>query len=206
MLIVGAVVLVVVLSSAIVLGKNKPGDGGDRFDKDDWVHGLEAVSESKPSSGELAVGANETIIIPQGTRIIKNLTAVLTWVDETQRPGMPRLRRYQNQPDSFSMSIDPHMGNQTQDGAGSNTIGGEGRIEIKISLSNDELNAAIDAARNAGTGLPDWSVEVVLTEAGDWSTLLPPHIIGFRDDANAYILEIEFQYYDLTEILTEILA
>jgi hypothetical protein len=158
------------------------------------------MSEKIDRSGELAAGANESFSISQGTRIIKNVTAVLTWVDETQRPGVPRLRRYENLPDSFTMSVTPPGGNGSEQSA-ANPAGGEGRIEISLSVSNEDLNSAIGDAIVSGTLLPDWSAEVVLTDAGDWRTVLPPRFIGFRDDANSYILEMTIEYYDISGLM-----
>lgn len=179
MMIVGAVVLLLVLGSAVIFGGNASSPQTKKKDPDNYLADLTAVSESIDQSGELAAGANETVPVMQGTRIIKNITAVLTWVDETQRPGMPRLRRYQNMPDTFTLSVIAPDGNST-DLSASNAPGGEGRIELSKSFSESELNAAIDIAMGSETALPEWKVEVVLTDAADWRTVLPPHFIGDR--------------------------
>jgi hypothetical protein len=200
MMIVGGVVLLLVLGSSVLFGGSATAPPDDDSEPGNYIKDLTSASESIDKSGELTVAANESVPVTQGTRIIKNLTASLTWVDETVRPGMPRLRRYQNMPDTFTMSVEAPGKNSTPQSA-ANTAGGEGRIEMSLSFSESELNAAIDAALGAGTPLPDWNVEVVLTDAGDWRTLLPPHLIGFRDDANSYILEIKFEYYDLSELM-----
>jgi hypothetical protein len=206
MTIVGAIVLFLVLGTSWVFGGDLGDDEPPVDPYHDYVGDLTAISEtiSHPSSDTgLAEGSTDSIEIPQGRTIIKNLTATLTWNDETQKPGLPRLRRFENLPDQFSLGIKNAEGNTTQ-GKGTNTIGAEGRVELTVSIKKDDLNKIISEAIAGGqTSLPAWTANITLESAGDWLPMLPPKVLKYNDVSNAYILEMKVEYYDLSELLPE---
>jgi len=195
------VVVIVVFASAVIMGNDSvAGGSGPIKGGDDHLSGLDLATESGDLPGELAIGASMDVPLVQGTRIIKSVNATLTWVDESERPGMPRLRRYENLPDTFQLELVETDGNATSQ-TGQNPQNGEGQLTISRTLAEGELNSIIDTVllEDGNRTISDLVLRVTLTDAGNWRTLLPPHVIGFRDDGNSFMLEWDVQYYDLSE-------
>jgi hypothetical protein len=141
----------------------------------------------------LSVGETYTITISEEIgQIIKNFTARLSWSDESDPPGRPRLRRYENQPDTFSLRIMAPDGNSS-DVQGQNSIGGTGDLEIRESFEDDYLSQLMEEGI---VGQGNWTIDITLTSSGIWTPVLGPGVLGLSDGANEYSLSVEFEYYD----------
>lgn len=190
-LISGVVVFLLVAVTAVIFGSNAEESAEMAQDLfDDIFQGMTPISEEGSSSGELTQGGTETVTIVSEDRAIMNISAVLTWSDE---PDQRRIRVYQNQPDTFSISITDPNGNVTDTGSASNSRGGEGRVELQVSMTQEE------AASLVGTG--NWTIDVTLDSVGDYEARLGVGLwpITPTDSGNDFSLTYEIEYYDLSE-------
>jgi hypothetical protein len=201
----GIVVLIVILGSALALGANN-----DLSEPPPWkppTYFGELMTETISEGGEAQLGETYTVEIPLsdynpdgGTRIIRNITATLTWVDETDKPGM-RLRRFENQPDTFSLSLECPHGNAT-DVSGSNPQNGEGRLDLMESHTNEELNSELGTILSTGNStFGTWKVDITMTEGGMWIPVLPPRLLGYNDESNVYVLTVFVEFYDISDLI-----
>lgn len=197
----GAVFLSLIVLTSIVLGTNTGSSQDTSPVQKGYLDSMELKRETISNVGQLDEGSEDLITIAQAGKAIRNVSAVLTWVDESDRPGMPRLRRYENQPDTFELRMLPPFGNSSSQTA-QNPINSEGRIELSHSHTLDELYMMIEEARSSqNSTLPDWEMAVKLVSAGNWVPVLPPKFIAYIDDSNSYILEVTIEYYNISVLL-----
>ena len=197
----GAVFLFLIVLTSVIFGANVGGSQDKRPVQKGYLDSMELKKETISNVGQLDEGGEDLITIAQTGKAIRNVSAVLTWVDESDRPGMPRLRRYENQPDTFELRTLPPIGNGSSQTA-QNPVNSEGVIELSHSHTLDELYTMIEEARSSqNSTLPDWELAVKLVSAGDWAPVLPPKLIGYIDDSNSYILEVTIEYYDISGLM-----
>jgi hypothetical protein len=114
---------------------------------------------------------------------IKEISVTVTWTDEED---IQRVRTYENQPDTFTVTI---TGANTtasyQDSNPHNPQGGEGSISTELSFSTDEISQIIDSEGESY----EVTVEIFLNEAGNFR--LPFGPIGYEDPGNDYQYDIE---------------
>lgn len=187
----GAVVLFLVVLTAVIFGSNAEeiAETANGI-ADDIFQGQTTKIEEGSGSGQLAEGGEDTVTIDADNRAIKNITAVLTWTDE---PDQRRVRLYQNQPDRFSMSIIDPEGNVTDSSSGSNTRGGEGNIELQVSLSNEQIQSFM--------GSDGWTITISLESVGDYEARVGVGLwpVTPTDDGNQYSLSYDIEYYEISE-------
>lgn len=189
-----AVLLLMLITSVLFRGdviseSSRPHDGRGNFFQD-----MPLQPGSSAESGDLSSGESAEISIAEDGRIIKNMTAILSWDDENDPPGLPRLRRYENQPDQFSVMITAPDGNSTSD-SGSNQIGETGTLELHWSVQDTILNDQLNEG-TAGSGT--WSIQITLVDTGMWTPQLGPGFIGLQDSGNGYSVSMEYEYYDIS--------
>lgn len=187
---VGAGVFLVMMVAAFVggadiVGTPPPPDG------DGWWIDQVLTKGTDTDSGELTVGTSRTKELGSQDMVIRTVNATLTWSDETDPPAR-RIRRHENQPDAFSIVIG--SANRTVTGSGSNPQGGEGKIDITMTFTDEEL-LSMGGSQNI-------SITVTMDSAGMWVPNIGLGTIGLRDDGNAYDLMIEYDHY-LMEGITE---
>ncbi|MGA1848130.1 MAG: hypothetical protein ACMUHB_02205 [Thermoplasmatota archaeon] len=192
---IGIAVFLIMLLTSIIFGGlggsgSSEGNGGDH----DILQGLVLQKGTTAQSDELQESGSVEIEVPENDIIIKNMTVKLSWSDESEPPGRPRVRRYENQPDTFSLRVAQSNGNSSSD-SGSNRIGSPGTLEVTISLEDDELSELYKAG-TAGNGT--WLVEISLTDCGMWIPVLGPGLIGLTDSGNEFSVSIDYEYYDLS--------
>ncbi|MFO8051351.1 MAG: hypothetical protein R6V01_06595 [Thermoplasmatota archaeon] len=190
-----AVLLLMLLTSVLLKGEVVSDTSGDDDGYANYFEDMQLRSASSAESGELEEGESATVMIPEEGRVVKNMTAVLSWQDESDPPGIPRIRRYENQPDTFSLKVLSPDGNSSSDTA-SNPVGGSGVIEISFSMEDTVLNQRLDSG-SAGTG--NWTVEISLDSTGMWTPQLGPGFIALSDGGNDFSLSVEYEYYDINE-------
>ncbi len=187
---VGAGVFLVMMVAAFVGGADivgtPPPSDGDGW----WVDQILTMQDI--DSGTLTVGTSRTKELGSLDMVIRTVNATLTWSDETNPPAR-RIRRHENQPDAFSIVIG--SANRTVTGSGSNPQGGEGKIDITMTFTDEEL-LSMEGSQNI-------SITVTMDSAGMWVPNIGLGTIGLRDDGNAYDLMIEYDYYPVEGILEE---
>ncbi len=136
-------------------------------------------TDSIIGSEELNEGSSKTIIIPSNqTNVIKSVNIDLKWTDEQDMSSL-RLRRFENQPDSFSLNLDYQNGT-----AGDS--GDAGSLSIEIEFTIDEMKTLF--------GKGNFTVTVTLDDAGDWVPPFGPGFITVPDTGNSYDITIQIVY------------
>jgi hypothetical protein len=191
---IGIVVLIIMIGSSLVLGRNNVDDDSSGSSEGPSIfEGMPLQRSTNAEEGRLSVGDTYTLTIAEGSgELIKNFSVRLSWSDESNPPGRPRLRRYENQPDTFSLRVMAPDGNSS-DEQGSNTIGGTGNLEVSLSFEDDNLYKFVE---DGMVGKGNWTVDVTLTSSGMWTPVLGPGVLGLNDGVNEYSLSIEYDYYD----------
>lgn len=188
-------ILLVMIISAVALGSNtSQGEEGTSSTPADILDDFTLNRTTESFSGELQEGAAQTFEIDLQGGLLKNLTATLTWEDESELAGRPRIRRYENQPDTFSLSVSDVEGNNTDEDSGSNPMDGEGEISARISNEDQELVRLLDTEYQGEV----WSVDVTMVTSGGWTPMIG--IIGFNDGGNSFSLVVDYEYYDISEL------
>ena len=145
------------------------------------------TSEQKSVDGDLSEGTSSDTVIPaDGQKVVTSIRASLSWSDESDPPGF-RIRRYQNQPDTFTVTILSPNGTVIDEATGSSET-----IDAGGDLSQEDVLALYSAG--------NFSVVVRMVSAGDWEPRLGPGI-PIDDPGNSYSLVINIGYKVDPEIL-----
>ncbi|MBN1538834.1 MAG: hypothetical protein JW939_01715 [Candidatus Thermoplasmatota archaeon] len=123
----------------------------------------------------------EVQITADNEKVIEKLIITITWTDEIDPPGM-RLRRYQNQPDTFSATLVWPDGNNTSLGQTDT-----GRISFDMTFSKQQMEELY--------GLGNFRLVITCISAGDWEARLSAGILTMPDNGNDISVEIEEVYW-----------
>lgn len=130
---------------------------GDYADTADFVEYRGSVSDNTfigERSGETYTIANNQ------SKVVKNIEISITWEDENQK-SRPSVRRYRNQPDTFSAILVHPDGNTTPMGDSD-----EGPIMFDITFNETVMEEMYAKG--------DYKVIVTCMNAGDWTPLFDP--------------------------------
>jgi len=185
----GAGVLAIMLLSSFIFGGNLDAseEGGSEGVDLSWLDEVPLQTETLSDSGELQEGDSRTIPVGSTGQIIKNITATLRWTDEGD---IRRVRLYENQPDTFSLSLEGPTSNISETRSDENPRGGQGEISVQATLTDEQINEIKD--------LEGWNIIVSLDDAGMYLPRLGPGVIGLTDSGNTFGLTVEYEYYDLS--------
>jgi hypothetical protein len=157
------------------------GNGGiiDFSNTDDFVEMRGTISDSTfigERSGESYTIANNQ------SKVVKGLEITITWEDETTK-SRPSLRRYRNQPDTFSVMLVHPDGNTTSLGERD-----EGPIMDAFTFNETVMEEMY--------GKGDYTVIVTCISAGDWMPLFDPLGIWppIADTGNNVDIQIQETY------------
>jgi hypothetical protein len=160
--------------------------GGGTFVDIPGIEGFEAMTEITTAKGDASVGTpNDISITATEEKVIRSINVTLTWSDESD---IRRLRLYENQPDTFSVSIIDPEGKVLKEKSGSNPRNGEGRIDIPFQMDDETMISYKDAG--------DFTVEVTLTESGNYEPRLGGSVLVINDGANSFDLVVEVRSYE----------
>jgi hypothetical protein len=191
-------ILLIMIISALIFGSNATeGEQGKTSLAGDVFKDFQVNRTTESFSGELDQGASHTFSIDLSGKLLKNITATLTWTDESDLPGRPRIRRYENNPDTFSLEISDENGTHVESASGSNPQGREGDIRAKLAVNNSALAELFETEYDGET----WTVDVTMVTAGGWSPQIG--FIGFTDPGNSFSLVVEYEFYDIKLIRGE---
>ncbi|MFW3146730.1 MAG: hypothetical protein ACMUIE_07970 [Thermoplasmatota archaeon] len=137
---------------------------------------------SSSESGQLNEGSSRTFTLAANeSKVITGLKVTLSWTDETNPPSF-RVRRYDNQPDTFSVRIGfPGGTNWTQA-----ITSDSGRVEASLTLVDEQIEEFFDAG--------DFTVEVSLVTAGDWTATVSLGFLDMPDNGNDFDISIQETY------------
>ncbi|UCE74026.1 MAG: CPBP family intramembrane metalloprotease [Methanomassiliicoccales archaeon] len=145
------------------------------------LESLSETTEHDSGSQTLNEGESETItLVSESDKYLKEVSVTVIWTDEEDMSYI--LRTYENQPDTFSVTINGP--NATEKESGENPRNGEGSITATLSFSIEEISDIIS------TDVDEYEViiEITMEDAGDYESF---GLIGFVDDGNQYDYEIE---------------
>ena len=188
----GIGILILMLITAFIFGGSiAEGGGASEMDLQQLFGDAELRSETVNMDGNLNEGQQDSHEIDTVGKLVKNITARLSWQDETSPPA-PRLRQHNNGPDTFSLEVISPDGNSSR-AEGSNQIDNPGEIIVTISIEEEDL---LTLMLGQMFGLGNLTVEVTMVDAGMWVPQVGPGMIGLRDDGNSYSLTVEIEFYE----------
>lgn len=156
------------------------GGGGNIPGTEDFVEKSEVISDDNSLR---TGGADNYEVTASSTKVITKITASATWKDE---PDIQRLRLYENQPDTFSVTIEAPDGTVLNTQSSSNTHGGTGTATASHILTEEE------ASEYLGSG--NFTVIVVLEESGSYTPRAGISVIVLTDGENDYDISIDVEY------------
>lgn len=137
------------------------------------------------SSGELQEGDSMIIPVEVAETNVLSFNVTLTWEDEQDPPGRPRIRQYENQPDSFRVEVNMDNFTQPYSGEGVNVVGSEGRIEISIPMNGTPQYTDF-------TGI--YNITVTMQSAGNFQANLA--FFQLNDPGNDFDMEVEYRHLE----------
>ncbi len=189
---VGIGVFILMLTLSFLMSGSGDSEGsGVSINVKNPFEGIPLQKTTASDSGSLPASRSFIMEISEEGSMIKNVTARLSWTDESSPPGLPRVRRYENQPDTFSLHIIAPDGNST-DVRGKNPAGGSGDLEVIFSLEDEVLAQLMEQSNETA-----WSVMVTMEDAGMWKPMLGPGLIGLTDSGNDFSLSVDYEYYNM---------
>ncbi|MFO8050552.1 MAG: hypothetical protein R6V01_02495 [Thermoplasmatota archaeon] len=162
------------------------GEGQDDFDPSFLKEYDDQVSVSS-ADGHLSEGSSFDLIVEASdTRLIRKIDVSLDWTDEKNPPGI-RLRNYENQPDSFRITISHPDGNRTVIGESDS-----GALSGSIEFTDQDIERLYD--------MGNFTVTVTLVQAGDWEANFGFGFLSMEDDGNDYSIEINENFLSPKEM------
>ncbi|MGA1792727.1 MAG: hypothetical protein ACMUHM_02145 [Thermoplasmatota archaeon] len=126
--------------------------------------------------------SSSTTISAGPEKVIQKISITVTWQDETS-PPQPRVRRYQNQPDTFAGTLIWPDKNNTPLNQDSNN-----QLSLDLALTDQQVEDMF----NQG----DFLLTVTCTSAGDWQAIISPFdIFTLPDDGNDVSISIDVTYW-----------
>jgi hypothetical protein len=135
-------------------------------------------------AGDLNEGQSSTLMdIPNtNDKVLKSVDIKMTWIDESDPPGLPKIRNYENEPDEFLIRIVSPNGTSIIEKSSDRSI-----TESR-ELTEDEMKGSY--------GVGNFTVEVTLIDAGDWYPAFGPGLITYRDDGNSFEIVLNFVHLE----------
>jgi hypothetical protein len=138
------------------------------------------TTEEKDTDGNLPQGSSsETVVLATPQKVVTSIKARLTWTDESDPPGI-RLRRYQNEPDTFTLTLLSPNGTIMDEVTGSS-----GSLSVGRDMKEEEVLTLF------GTG--NFTVVVRMDSTGDWYPRFGPGI-PLDDPGNDFSLVTTIGY------------
>lgn len=172
-----------IMGIAYAFGATELSGGETEAEGTDVSHleSLEEFSETEIGSSSLNEGDSEAITFnSKPDKYIKGVNVKLTWMDEPDGGGI--LIPYENQPDTFSITINGP--NATEDGSASNSHGAEGSLTVELAFTLEDISKITSEDEEY-----EVSITVTMEDAGDQES--PTGLRGEVDNGNSYDYEIE---------------
>lgn len=180
------IVLVVLVLGTVIAGipVNAPATEAESGDPDVFdTTGYSEMEETHSESNEMLPEGESTIYSFESSaeKVLIGLDVTLTWEDEDEKPGRPTIRRYTNQPDTFSVGV--NGANISVEGTDSNVVNQAGTIILNFNIPEANYTAI-----NGEFGV---DVTVTMVDAGMWTGF---GILGFTDPGNGYDIQVGLKY------------
>ncbi len=156
---------------------------------EDMVDISSYVLEEETVTGSEYLSEGNFITIPYNSedeKYISGIAVTLTWTDE---PDIQRLRRYENQPDTFSLELNGP--NITASDSGANPRNGEGTISAARSIPSEDIPDIIS------TEGYNYTVDVLITmeKAGNYDARVGAGVVSLVDGGNQFDYEIIIAWF-----------
>lgn len=144
---------------------------------------MEEIPEPATGSEFLAEGDTQILEFEStyNEKYLKSISVTITWTDEADRNI-----RYENQPDTFSVSI-TGLNITTTPVQGANPQGGQGSISSELSFENEKIEEEL--SNDVGNYIV--TVEITMEEAGNQELTSGRPGLAFTDSGNTYDYTIE---------------
>jgi hypothetical protein len=182
------ILLVIVISVVMFLGiigrvfLLKENDVIDTEPEDDWRNWPKSLSDPEDRSGYSEENTDQEIRVDIHANHVTNITFILNWTDEENTTSGPRV--YENQPDSFMLSVITPWDEEINSSVIANPLGEPGIINLTIAIQEDDI------ANSSAVG--GWNVTVHCLDCGDYDG---GSIIMFGDYGNQWELIYYYEYH-----------
>lgn len=170
----GILIALIVIVGSVASGKNVT--SGEKKKEESPITDVIVEAPAYTESGQTNEGESTPVTLPLDSVYLAELRITLTWEDEP-----PRNRLFVNEPDTFRLELlNPDFNISLVSEEGANPTGGEGSITLRANFTQE------DAIRMYGSA--NWTVNVVMVDAGDQHRVGLFHFIAFVDSGNSWSL------------------
>ncbi|MCD6383040.1 MAG: hypothetical protein J7L88_01100 [Thermoplasmata archaeon] len=175
---VGVFIALIVIIGSVASGKNIPTSEKEKK-KPSPITDVVVEAPGYTESGYTKEGETTPVNLALQDLYLAELRVTLTWEDEP-----PRNRLFVNEPDTFRIElVNSEFNISVVSDEVSNPSGGEGSITLRANFTQE------DAIKMYGSG--NWTVNIVMVQAGNQHRVGLIHIIAFVDPGNAWSLNVD---------------
>ncbi len=184
-LLAGIFIALIVIVGSVASGKNITKE--KKKEEEPPITDVIVEAPAYTESGQTNEGESTALTLPLDDLYLAELRITLTWEDEP-----PRNRLFVNEPDTFRLELlNPEFNISLVSEEVANPSGGEGSITLRVNFTQE------DAVRMYGSS--NWTVNVVMVNAGDQHRMGLFHVIAFVDSGNSWSLTANIWTWQVRE-------
>ncbi|HDD60355.1 MAG: hypothetical protein J7K08_00045 [Thermoplasmata archaeon] len=184
-LLAGIFIALIVIVGSVASGKNITKE--KKKEEESPITDVIVEAPAYTESGQTNEGESTALTLPLDDLYLAELRITLTWEDEP-----PRNRLFVNEPDTFRLELlNPEFNISLVSEEVANPSGGEGSITLRVNFTQE------DAIRMYGSS--NWTVNVVMVNAGDQHRMGLFHVIAFVDSGNSWSLTANIWTWQVRE-------
>ncbi|RLF71337.1 MAG: hypothetical protein DRN40_02685 [Thermoplasmata archaeon] len=184
-LLAGIFIALIVIVGSVASGKNITKE--KKKEEESPITDVIVEAPAYTESGQTNEGESTALTLPLDDLYLAELRITLTWEDEP-----PRNRLFVNEPDTFRLELlNPEFNISLVSEEVANPSGGEGSITLRVNFTQE------DAVRMYGSS--NWTVNVVMVNAGDQHRMGLFHVIAFVDSGNSWSLTANIWTWQVRE-------
>ncbi|OYT50414.1 hypothetical protein B6U83_00080 [Thermoplasmatales archaeon ex4484_36] len=184
-LLAGIFIALIVIVGSVASGKNITKE--KKKEEEPPITDVIVEAPAYTESGQTNEGESTALTLPLDDLYLAELRITLTWEDEP-----PRNRLFVNEPDTFRLELlNPEFNISLVSEEVANPSGGEGSITLRVNFTQE------DAIRMYGSS--NWTVNVVMVNAGDQHRMGLFHVIAFVDSGNSWSLTANIWTWQVRE-------
>ena len=184
-LLAGIFIALIVIVGSVASGKNITKE--KKKEEESPITDVIVEAPAYTESGQTNEGESTALTLTLDDLYLAELRITLTWEDEP-----PRNRLFVNEPDTFRLELlNPEFNISLVSEEVANPSGGEGSITLRVNFTQE------DAIRMYGSS--NWTVNVVMVNAGDQHRMGLFHVIAFVDSGNSWSLTANIWTWQVRE-------
>lgn len=170
----GILIALIVIAGSLASGKNVT--SAEEKEEVSPITDVIVEAPAYTESGQTTEGESTSVALPLQDVYLAEVRVTLTWEDEP-----PRNRLFVNEPDTFRLElVNPDFNISLVSEEVANPSGGEGSITLRANFTQEEAISMF--------GSTNWTVNVVMVDAGDQHRMGLFHVIAFVDSGNSWSL------------------